>query len=231
MPLAFAAHAGSLLALTGTPVNVIISESAKDAGVGAFGFFSFALVGVPLLVGTIAIILLFGERLLPDRQPRVSSRNFSEHARTLVDTYSLDDDPDALTDEALGRGGDRDPAALGADRRARVSGNGHRQRRSRRARSAAPRRGHRARGDGAGRGRLAAPAGLVGRARAPPRRSVGARRRLTRGGAAADRAARARRVGVDRRARDDGRAARHRGRTAGGRRASSRPGRSCSFAC
>ena len=102
MPLAFAAHAGSLLALTGTPVNVIISESAKDAGVGAFGFFSFALVGVPLLVGTIAIILLFGERLLPDRRPRASSRNFSEHARTLVETYSLDDDPDALMTKRSG---------------------------------------------------------------------------------------------------------------------------------
>jgi di/tricarboxylate transporter len=102
MPLAFAAHAGSLLALTGTPVNVIISESAKDAGVGAFGFFSFALVGIPLLAGTVAIILLFGERLLPDRQPRASSRNFSEHARTLVDTYALDDDPETLMTKRSG---------------------------------------------------------------------------------------------------------------------------------
>lgn len=32
MPLAFAAHAGSLLLLTGTPVNIIISETAADAG-------------------------------------------------------------------------------------------------------------------------------------------------------------------------------------------------------
>src|SRR6478752_2710263 len=39
LPLAFAAHAGSLLALTGTPVNVIVSEE------GDFGFFEFALVG------------------------------------------------------------------------------------------------------------------------------------------------------------------------------------------
>ena len=45
LPLAFAAHAGSLLVLTGTPVNVIVSETAADAGVGRFGFFEFALVG------------------------------------------------------------------------------------------------------------------------------------------------------------------------------------------
>ena len=67
MPLAFGAHAGSLLALTGTPVNVIVAEAAADAGVGAFGFFEFAYVGLPLVVGTIAIIVLFGDRLLPSR--------------------------------------------------------------------------------------------------------------------------------------------------------------------
>src|SRR5690349_19943711 len=32
LPLAFGAHAGSLLALTGTPVNVIVSDAAADAG-------------------------------------------------------------------------------------------------------------------------------------------------------------------------------------------------------
>src|SRR6478735_11495447 len=58
LPLAFAAHAGSLLALTGTPVNVIVAEE------GGFGFFEFALVGVPLVLGVVAIATLFGERLL-----------------------------------------------------------------------------------------------------------------------------------------------------------------------
>ena len=52
MPLVFSAHAGSMLALTGTPVNVLVSEAGSDAGVGGFGFFEFALVGVPLLAGT-----------------------------------------------------------------------------------------------------------------------------------------------------------------------------------
>ncbi len=69
LPLAFAAHAGSLLVLTGTPVNVIVSEAADEAGVGTFGYFEFALVGIPLLAGTIAIVVLFGERLLPDQPP------------------------------------------------------------------------------------------------------------------------------------------------------------------
>ena len=65
LPLAFVAHAGSLLARTGTPVNVIVSDAAAEAGVGRFGFFECALVGVPLVVGSIAIVVGLGERLLP----------------------------------------------------------------------------------------------------------------------------------------------------------------------
>lgn len=90
LPLAFAAHAGSLLTLSGSPVNVIASEFSHDAGSGSFGYFSFALVGIPLVVGTIGIVLLFGERLLPHRSPRSGSRDFSQHARTLVAQYGLD---------------------------------------------------------------------------------------------------------------------------------------------
>lgn len=36
MPLVFAAHSGSLLALTGTPVNVLVAEAAADAGLAPF---------------------------------------------------------------------------------------------------------------------------------------------------------------------------------------------------
>jgi di/tricarboxylate transporter len=102
MPLAFGAHAGSLLALTGSPVNVIVSESADDAGVGRFGFFEFALVGLPLLAGTIAIVVLFGERLLPERKPRSSTKDFGTLAGTLVEQYALEHDPDALIGRSSG---------------------------------------------------------------------------------------------------------------------------------
>ncbi|HEV7655539.1 MAG TPA: SLC13 family permease [Mycobacteriales bacterium] len=98
LPLVFAAHAGSLLALTGTPVNVIVSDAAVDAGAGRFGYFDFALVGVPLLAGTVAIVLLFGDRLVPGRTPRSVPPDFSDHARTLVRQYGAGpgtlDDPD-----------------------------------------------------------------------------------------------------------------------------------------
>jgi di/tricarboxylate transporter len=89
MPLVFSAHAGSLLALTGSPVNVLVADAASDAGHAAFGFFEYTLVGAPLLAGTILIIILFGERLLPTRGGATIQRDFSQHARTLVEQYDL----------------------------------------------------------------------------------------------------------------------------------------------
>lgn len=89
MPLAFSAHAGSMLALTGTPVNIIVSEAAADAGEGAFGFFEFALVGVPLLLGTLLVIIVFGKRLLPERAATMLPQDVAEHARELGEQYAL----------------------------------------------------------------------------------------------------------------------------------------------
>ncbi|HME23273.1 MAG TPA: SLC13 family permease [Acetobacteraceae bacterium] len=91
MPLVFGSHAGSLLALTGTPVNVLVSEAATDAGLRPFGFFEFAIAGVPLVAGTILIVVLLGERLLPRRSGRTIPPDLSKHARTLVEQYRLDD--------------------------------------------------------------------------------------------------------------------------------------------
>ena len=65
MPLAFGAHAGSLLALTGTPVHILVSDAALEAGEAGFSYFEFGLVGVPVVIGAIAIVVLFGTRLLP----------------------------------------------------------------------------------------------------------------------------------------------------------------------
>ena len=90
MPLAFAGSAGSLLLLTGSPVNVVISDAANNAGVGAFGFAEFAIVGVPVVIGTLAIVLLFGDRLVPQRTSEVLPPDLSEHARTLVEHYSIE---------------------------------------------------------------------------------------------------------------------------------------------
>jgi di/tricarboxylate transporter len=70
--------------------------------VGGFAFFEFALVGVPLVAGTIAIVVLLGDRLLPDRRPRTMPPDFSAHARTLVEQYGLAHSPEALMTRGSG---------------------------------------------------------------------------------------------------------------------------------
>lgn len=91
MPLAFAAHAGSNLLLTGAPKNILVSEALEDAGLQGFAFAEFALVGIPLLAGTMAIILLLGKRLLPEQSSARLPADFSRHAQTLVEHYGLSD--------------------------------------------------------------------------------------------------------------------------------------------
>lgn len=103
MPLAFAAHAGSMLALTGTPVNVIVSDALVDAGGRRLGYLEFAWVGVPLLIGVIVMAVVLGPRLLPERRARSIPPDLSEHARTLVDQYLLDSAGDADTHALFNR--------------------------------------------------------------------------------------------------------------------------------
>lgn len=91
MPLAFAASAGSLLALTGTPVNVIISEQAMKSTGAGFGYFEFAIAGIPCLVGCIVITVLFGKKLLPHRNGASMPADLSKHALTLVEHYRISD--------------------------------------------------------------------------------------------------------------------------------------------
>jgi di/tricarboxylate transporter len=90
MPLAFASAAGSKLALTGTAKNVLVSDASADAGYGAFGFFEFAWVGVPLLLGTVLIVALLGRRLLPERTSAHLPGDFGQHARTLTEQYAVE---------------------------------------------------------------------------------------------------------------------------------------------
>ena len=90
MPMAFAASAGALLLLSGSPVNVIVSDALLDATGHRFGFFEFALVGVPLTVVTLVVSLLCGNRLLPRRTPVKQPADMSDHLSTVVDHYHLE---------------------------------------------------------------------------------------------------------------------------------------------
>lgn len=99
LPLAFAAHAGSLLLLSGTPVNLLISEIAQDAVGRQIGYAEFALVGLPALLGTVLVLIFLGPKLLPSRATQVAGRDLSQHAETLAAHYSLSPDKAPLSRE------------------------------------------------------------------------------------------------------------------------------------
>lgn len=97
MPLVFGAHAGSMLALTGSPVNVLVMEASIDAGGPAFSYFEFALVGVPLIIGSILISLFLGPLLLARRVSDSLPPDLSGLARTLVEQFRLSADTQQFT--------------------------------------------------------------------------------------------------------------------------------------
>ena len=65
MPLAFAAGAGGIITLIGTPPNLLASQNLEKAGFAPFGFFEFAWIGVPMLIVTMIYMLFLGKYLLP----------------------------------------------------------------------------------------------------------------------------------------------------------------------
>ena len=89
IPLVFAAHAGSQLALTGSNANLLIAEAAVLYGEPPIGFLEFAMAGIPLLIGTVAVVTVLGERLLPVRTPKTISADLSAHCRMLAAQYGL----------------------------------------------------------------------------------------------------------------------------------------------
>jgi di/tricarboxylate transporter len=90
MPLAFGASVGALLALSGSPVNVVVSQSLKEQTGSGFGYFEFALVGLPLLAVTILVAWRLGPRLLPHRTPSDLPADYSAHPATVAEHYELD---------------------------------------------------------------------------------------------------------------------------------------------
>lgn len=69
MPLAFASAMGGNLSLIGAPGNLIVDStlSKMTDGAQSFGFFSFAMIGIPMMIFGLLYFLTIGYKLLPDR--------------------------------------------------------------------------------------------------------------------------------------------------------------------
>ncbi|GAB7079003.1 SLC13 family permease [Megalodesulfovibrio paquesii] len=69
MPVAFAAGLGGCITLVGTPPNGLVNSVLSkmgDGGFKPFGFFEFALFGVPLTIVGILYFALIGKKFLPN---------------------------------------------------------------------------------------------------------------------------------------------------------------------
>lgn len=67
MPLVFAAAMGGNLSLIGAPGNLIAQSGLQEIGL-SFGFFEYAVVGLPILIAGILFYATIGYRLLPDHE-------------------------------------------------------------------------------------------------------------------------------------------------------------------
>ncbi len=68
MPLAFATILGGMTTVIGTPPNLIVSGFRAEAGLGYFGMFDFAPVGVAVAVAGVIFVAIIGWRLVPARK-------------------------------------------------------------------------------------------------------------------------------------------------------------------
>ncbi|GAB4411863.1 MAG: SLC13 family permease [Bacteroidia bacterium] len=89
IPLAFAANAGGLLTLTGTPPNIIVADSLRAIGLASFGFFDYGLIGVPLLLVTILYMYLAGQHWLPSHITREAPEQIHAAVRGMAEAFVL----------------------------------------------------------------------------------------------------------------------------------------------
>lgn len=70
MPLVFAAAMGGNLSLIGAPGNLIAQSALKNINL-SFGFFEYAIVGLPILIAGIIFYATIGFKILPNKEAPV----------------------------------------------------------------------------------------------------------------------------------------------------------------
>ena len=77
MPLVFAAAMGGNLSLIGAPGNMIAQSALEPLGL-SFGFFEYAVVGLPILIAGILFYATIGFRILPNHDTEEDDSVFDE---------------------------------------------------------------------------------------------------------------------------------------------------------
>jgi di/tricarboxylate transporter len=90
IPVAFAANAGGLLTLTGTPPNIVVSEALVSAGLEPFGYFEYALIGLPLLIAMAIYMVIWGRKLLPGQSESDRPPSGPDEYALLIKSFAKD---------------------------------------------------------------------------------------------------------------------------------------------
>ncbi|WP_350286119.1 SLC13 family permease [uncultured Croceitalea sp.] len=92
IPVAFGSNTGGLLTLTGTPPNIIVSNTLYEQGFEGFSFFEFGLIGLPLLLIAMLFFRFIGYRILPGYKTKNRPVNIETEMRRWSESYNLDED-------------------------------------------------------------------------------------------------------------------------------------------
>lgn len=82
MPISFATILGGTITVIGTSTNLVVSGLMQSVGMSPIGMFEISKVGLPVALIGVGFLVLFSQRLLPDRTgPR---QQFEENIREYV---------------------------------------------------------------------------------------------------------------------------------------------------
>lgn len=89
MPMAFGSNTGGLLTLTGTPPNIIVSNTLVQEGFEGFSFFEFSLIGLPLLLVLLLYFRFGAYRLLPSTKKGNKPASIDTEIGKWIQDYSI----------------------------------------------------------------------------------------------------------------------------------------------
>ena len=102
IPVSFASILGGLLTLVGTSTNLVVSGLLEASGAEPLGLFEIGRVGLPVAVGGLAVLVLLGPTLLPDR--KAPGQDLDEDVREFtVEMVVAAESP--LVGQTIGEGG------------------------------------------------------------------------------------------------------------------------------
>ena len=82
IPLSFAAILGGTATLVGTSTNLLVNGLAMEYGLESLGVFDFTIVGLPLIFIGLIYLLIFGNKMLPNKTDPLE--DFTESPRKYI---------------------------------------------------------------------------------------------------------------------------------------------------